>query len=116
MIRENAHFMSERNYSVTMKHNQMKLMFQYDIHPRIYLNAGASFNLLKANYQLQSMFHSMNIIYSDTGTPEFGVSSASTNIYTVNKVISPIRPVENSFQTTRMWVSWELGVFYRINF
>ena len=115
LIRENSHFVSEKNYSVNMKHNQMKLMLQYDIHPRFYLNAGASFNLLKTNYQLQNVFHSINIVssYSDT-QPGYGV--AGSNIYTVERVISPMRSPINSFQTSRAWVSWEVGLFYRVNF
>jgi len=108
-----------------MKHNQIKLMLQYDIHPRFFINAGASFNLLKTNYPLQSVFHSMDIVssypesqvrggsYPSTG-PGFGVSG--TNIYTIEKVISPMRSAENSFQTTRTWISWEVGLFYRVNF
>ncbi len=115
MIRENNHFVSGKSYSVNMKHNQMKFMLQYDIHPRFHVNAGASFNLLKTNYQLQNVFHSINIVSSSTETrPGYGVSGS--NIYAVEGVISPLGSPINTFQTTRAWVSWEVGLFYRVNF
>ncbi len=41
-IKENNHFLMEKNYTVRMKHNQLKLMLQYDFHPRFYASAGAS--------------------------------------------------------------------------
>jgi hypothetical protein len=115
LIRQNSHFVSEKNYSVNMKHSQMKLMLQYDIHPRFFINAGASFNLLKTNYQLQNVFHSISIVSSYAETePIYGVSGS--NVYTVERVISPTRSPLSSFQTTRAWVSWEVGMFYRVDF
>jgi hypothetical protein len=112
---ETEHFVVERNYNVKMHHNQLKVMIQYDIHPRFYVNLGTSFNLLTTNYQLQNVYESASMI--SPFTPG-GMLKASGSNFTYNEShpFSPVKPVQQSFQTNRAWASWEVGVFYRINF
>lgn len=117
LIKENNQFSLEKNYTVSMKHNQLKLMVQYDIHPNFYLTGGASFNLLKTNYQLQSVFHSINIIspYKESGSLVNSIGYGGAT-FQGEVLAAPLRPLRSDFQTTHTWVGWEFGAFYRINF
>jgi len=116
----------EKNYNITMKHNQLKLMLQYDLHPRFSINAGASVNLLNTTHQLKSvLFESKNVstsISSSSGSEPTYLNSASGSPSFIQQVIprgpvvAPVLPLEGTYQSNRTWVGWEIGFFYRMNF
>jgi hypothetical protein len=116
VVKELDHFISEKNYHITMNHNQLKVLLQYDIHPKLYVNAGASFNLLNTNYKWQKTFQlpAENSSYMKPVNGFGGVTSISEETHSFTPLAPP--SLNASYQTTRTWIGWELGIFYRINF